>query len=213
MAIIMDRYKITFETYDKVAQAYQDKFMDMDLYDDTYDAFCKLVDKRDAKIFEIGCGPGNITCYLLSKRPDFTIEAIDAAPNMIRLAKANNPAADFRIMDCREIGGIDAVYDGIVCGFCLPYLSKEDCVKFFGDCARLLPKDGILYFSVAEGDYSKSGFETGKSGLQLYMHYHQADYLLDYLTQSGFELIELIRKSYPATGPDSTHLIFIARKT
>ncbi len=36
----MDQYRQTAQTWDKLAQAYQDKFMDLDLYDHTYDAFC-----------------------------------------------------------------------------------------------------------------------------------------------------------------------------
>lgn len=40
--------------------------MDLDLYNDTYDAFCQAVYKPGARIFEIGCGPGNITRYVLA---------------------------------------------------------------------------------------------------------------------------------------------------
>ena len=59
----MDKYKITFETWDKVAAAYQDKFMDLNLYDDTYDIFCCYISKLNPGILEIGCGPGG-TLYL-----------------------------------------------------------------------------------------------------------------------------------------------------
>ncbi|HKC68335.1 MAG TPA: class I SAM-dependent methyltransferase, partial [Bacteroidia bacterium] len=69
----MDRYQNTFETWNKLAHNYQGKFMDFDLYDDTYNTFCQLLEKPNAKIFEIGCGPGNITRYLLTKHPDFKI--------------------------------------------------------------------------------------------------------------------------------------------
>jgi hypothetical protein len=31
----MDRYKETFETWNKVASLYQDKFMELDLYNDS----------------------------------------------------------------------------------------------------------------------------------------------------------------------------------
>src|SRR5215210_3775931 len=139
----MDSYKITIEGFNKLASVYQDKFMNMDLYEDTYDSFCKLIEKYNAKIFEIGCGPGNITKYMCSKRPDFTIEAIDLAPNMIKLAKRNNPTANFKIMDCREIDNLTVKYDGIMCGFCMPYLSKEDCAKLIKDCSFLLYRGGI----------------------------------------------------------------------
>ena len=53
----MDRYQETFNTWNKVAKLYQDKFMDLDLYDDTYDTFCEAVNIENATILEIGCGP------------------------------------------------------------------------------------------------------------------------------------------------------------
>ena len=95
----MDNYKETFETWNKLASLYQDWFMDLDLYNDTYDFICNSITKENAKILDIGCGPGNITKYLLSKRPDFDIYGIDIAPNMIELAEKNNPAASFAVMD------------------------------------------------------------------------------------------------------------------
>jgi trans-aconitate methyltransferase len=141
----MDSYQITFETWNKVASIYQDKFMDMDLYNDTYDRFCQLIEKQNPSIFEIGCGPGNITKYLLKKRPDFEIQAVDVSASMVDLAKNNNPTAQFSIMDCRTIDTITSKFDAIVCGFCVPFLSKNDTAKLFKDCSRLLPIGGSLY--------------------------------------------------------------------
>jgi hypothetical protein len=48
----MDKYSITFDTWNKVAQIYQEKFMDLDIYNDTYDAFLNDF-KRHGKILEI----------------------------------------------------------------------------------------------------------------------------------------------------------------
>ncbi len=97
----MNKYKTTFKTWNKITALYQDRFMDLDIYNQSYDLFCKLIKKKEARVFKIGCGPGNITKYLLSKRPDFSIKAIDIAPNMIKLARESNPGGDFDIMDCR----------------------------------------------------------------------------------------------------------------
>lgn len=210
----MDRYQITFQTWDKVAQKYQDVFMDLDLYNETYDAFCNLVAMPNASIFEIGCGPGNITRYLLAKRPDFKIEAIDVSPNMIELAQKNNPQAHFKVMDAREISSVTKTFDGVVCGFILPYLSREDTAKLIKDCAALLNPGGILYFSAIEGPYEKSGFETG-SDLEnkLYVYYHPEKYLLELLQANGFELVRLNRIHYPKGDLVDTHLVFMAWKS
>jgi 2-polyprenyl-3-methyl-5-hydroxy-6-metoxy-1,4-benzoquinol methylase len=209
----MDPYKITFATWDKVARIYQDKFMHLDLYDDTYDLFCQHVETHGAKIFEIGCGPGNITRYLLNKRPDFEIEGIDTSPNMIGLAKTNNPSAHFSVMDARNIDQITSRFDGIVCGFCLPYLSKEDAARLVKDCSALLNNGGILYLSAIEGDYEQSGYEAGSSGDKAYVYYHQANTLQEYLQKNNFTLLNLERKHYQKSETEnSIHVIFIARK-
>jgi len=210
----MDRYKTTVQTWDKLAEKYQEKFMDLDIYNDTYDVFCRLVEKANAKIFEIGCGPGNITKYLLAKRPDFSIDGIDVAPSMIDLARTNNPTATFKVMDCRKIGTVDGRYDAIICGFCMPYLSKEDCDKLIGDCALLLKPGGVFYFSVIEDDYSKSGFEKSSDGMHtMFVYCHQENHLQEALKLNDFGIELLSRKSYPkADGSISVHLIIIARK-
>jgi hypothetical protein len=49
-----------------------------------------------------------------------------------------------------------------------------------------------------EDDYSLSGFKKGSTGDEIYMHYHQADYLTEALIQSGFSLIDTQRKTYLA---------------
>ena len=67
----MDHYKETFETWNKLASRYQEKFMDLDLYNETYDFICDSIIRPNAKILDIGCGPGNVTKYLLSKRAGF----------------------------------------------------------------------------------------------------------------------------------------------
>lgn len=208
----MDKYKITFETWDKVAQIYEDKFMDLDFYNKTYDAFCEQIAKAKPKLLEIGCGPGNITKYLLTKRPDFSIEAIDIAPNMIELAKKNNPTAHFKVMDSRHIDQLENKYDGIICGFCLPYLSETDCTKFIKDCKNLLTDNGIVYISFVEGDYNNSGYMKGSSGDSTYFYYHNLDKLKKEFKENHFGSVEVLHVNYPKNdGTVEVHTIILAK--
>lgn len=209
----MDRYEETFETWNKVASIYQDKFMDMDLYNDSYDFICNSVTKEKAKLLEIGCGPGNITKCLLSRRPDFTIFGIDIAPNMIELAKKNNPTASFAIMDCRQISGLETKYDGIVCGFCLPYLSLTDSKKLISDCHNLLNENGLLYLSFVEGNPNKSGFQIGSSGDRIYFYFYNLDDLTEQLKKNNFGQIKVFKVNYKKEGNENdTHAILIAKR-
>ncbi|MDB5200216.1 MAG: Methyltransferase type 11 [Chitinophagaceae bacterium] len=209
----MDTYQETFDTWNKVAKLYQDKFMDLDLYDDTYDTFCEEVKIENATILEIGCGPGNITKYLLNKRPDFRIEGIDISPNMIELAKANNPTVNFKVMDSREIDKLHSKFNGIICGFCLPYLSEFDSSKLVKDCGNLLNDKGVLYISFVEGEYSKSGFQTASSGDRTYFYFHTLESLRKELANNNFETIKLLNKNYKKSiATEEVHTIIIARK-
>lgn len=207
----MDKYKITFETWNKIADIYQDKFMDIDLYDDTYDIFCELLNDQ-AEVLELACGPGSITKYLLSKRPDLQILATDIAPNMLELAKKNNPAVKFQLLDCRKINELNQSFDAVLCGFCLPYLSFEDCDKLIADSFQLLNDHGLLYLSAIEGDYAKSGFETGGTGDQCYVYYHSEKAIIDQMNKYGFEVVSSIKKKYKKGEKIDRHLIIIGKK-
>jgi 2-polyprenyl-3-methyl-5-hydroxy-6-metoxy-1,4-benzoquinol methylase len=209
----MDPYQITFNTWNKVAALYADKFMNLDLYNDTYDLFCKLVESPNATILEVGCGPGNITKYISTKRPDFQIEAIDIAPNMIELAKVNNPRASFHVMDGRDIGKLESTYDGIVAGFCMPYLSKEDSSRFIRNCAELLVAGGIFYFSTIKGDYSESGFIAASTGDKSYVYFYSEDDLRNELVNNNFQIMDIKQKQLlKSNGEVSEDIIFIAKK-
>ena len=210
---VMDRYKETFETWNKVAKLYQDKFMDLDLYDDTYDTFCEQIVKVNSAILEIGCGPGNITKYLLSKRPDFKIEGIDISPEMIELAKNNNPKAAFNVMDVRDLDRMHSKFDGIICGFCLPYLAQTDYLKLISDCKNMLTENGIIYLSFVEGDYKTTGYQTGSSGDRVYFYYHSLDSINKVLRLNNFKTIKLMHKQYnKKEGVVETQAIIIAKK-
>lgn len=209
----MDQYKETFDTWNKVAKQYEHKFMNLDLYNDTYDFFCTSLSRQNANILEVGCGPGNIAKYIISKRPDLNIFGIDVAPNMIELAKKNNPTANFAEMDIRQIDEIKTKYDGIICGFCIPYLSKTDNTKLIENCSKLLNEYGLLYISFVEGNPNKSDFQVGKSGDRVYFYFHNLDYLKEKLAENEFDVLAIFKVKYEKSETEiDEHTILVANK-
>lgn len=205
----MDKYQETFETWNKIAKIYEDKFMDMDLYNESYDFICKNINTENASLLEIGCGPGNITKYLLNKRPDFKILGIDVAPKMIELARKNNPTAKFEVMDARAIGQINGSFDGIIAGFYLPYLSVAECNEFISNASKLLRAKGLIYLSFVEGEPEASEFKTNHEGDRVYFQYHELAEVETQLQANGFGDIQVSKVAFKK--PD-IHTIVIARK-
>jgi len=208
----VDKYEITVSTFDKLANEYQAKYMDFDFYFDTYDTFCDLVKERNAKVFEIACGPGNIAKYLLKKRADYQIHGIDLSPNMVSLAKENNPGATFEIMDSRNIASVNKEFDGIICGFCTPYLSKADVKKLIKDMRAMLNIGGALYISTMEDEDNRSGFQTSSDGDQVYINYHQFEYFKENLELNNFKIVNVQRKQFPTDNSEPTTDLFIYAK-
>ncbi|MGL4598895.1 MAG: class I SAM-dependent methyltransferase [Bacteroidia bacterium] len=209
----MDKSTQAAAIFDKLADLYAQKFMDVSLYHDSFNLFCAWVKQTDASVLELACGPGNITNYLLQQRPDFKILGIDLAPKMIALAQENNPSAQFQVMDCRTIDQLSQTFDAVMCGFCLPYLSKEEAIKLIADSALRLNAAGVIYISTMEDAYSKSGWKKGSTGDDIYMHFHEAAYLKDALNENGFVDIETTRiVSTASDGAEVVDLILMGRK-
>lgn len=208
-----DKTAIAVNLFDKLATTYQDKYMDVSLYADSLDQFCDSIAKQEAALLELACGPGNVTKYLLEKRPDFKILGTDLAPNMLQLAKANNPTAAFELMDCRDLGKLSQAYEGIVCAFCLPFLSKEETTQLLHDAFTKLNPKGTLFLSTMEDDYEKSRWEKGSTGESIFMHYYPAEFLVQALENTGFAVVDLQRKTYAGRdGAPVTDLLLIAQK-
>lgn len=209
----MNNYTETFKTWDKIASLYEEKFMHLEIYNHSYDFFSDILVLKNSTILEIGCGPGNIAKYLLSKRPDFKLEGIDVSESMIGLAKKNNPNADFKVMDCRDIHELTTTYDGIICGFCLPYLSETDSAKLIENCNKLLNANGVLYLSFVEGNAELSGFQTNSTGDRIYFYYHPLESLKKILAKHNFNISKQVEIDYEKSNQQKEiHTVLLAQK-
>jgi 2-polyprenyl-3-methyl-5-hydroxy-6-metoxy-1,4-benzoquinol methylase len=207
--IKQDKSQIAINVFDKLADLYQEKYMDVSAYHKSFDFFCDSIQKEKAEILELACGPGNITKYILQKRPDFNILGTDLAPKMIALAKENNPSANFQILDSRKINTLTKKFNGIMCGFCFPYLDKSEVDDLISDASQSLHANGIIYLSTMEEDYSKSGLTKGSTGDEIFIHYYLEKDLTVILQKNNFEILGITRA--PSPKQSTNDLIIIAQ--
>jgi len=206
-----DPSKHAAEIFNKHADAYTQKYMNVDLYADSLDIFCEYA-QTNGSVLELACGPGNVTKYILDKRPDLKILGTDLAPRMLEIAREKNPDAVFTVLDCRKINELQKTYNAIICAFGLPYLSKSEATQLIANAAKHLSKHGILYLSFMEDKNHKSGPQKGSQGDEIYMNFHEETYIREALEKNGFIMVDLRRKTY--VGPDAkpvTDLVILTK--
>ena len=183
--------------------------MDLKIYNDTYDSFCSKLTQNAPSILEVGCGPGNVSKYIIDKLKNPKWTGTDISPQMIELAKINNPSAKFNVMDGRSIDTLTNPFDAVMCGFFVPYLTKGDFAQFIASCAGVIQSTGVLYLSFVEGEDKDSGIQKGSTGDEMYFYYHQLDWVKRKLSDHGFSSIEVTYVDYNET---QAHTIVMAIK-
>jgi SAM-dependent methyltransferase len=188
--------------------------MDLAAYDDFYRHFCDSLPPGHPRVLDAACGPGNVSRYLVARRPDLDLLGIDLSPRMVDLARAAVPSARFLVHDCRRLADLQTRFHGIICAFGLPYLSHEEGANFIRAAADALEPGGLLYLSTMLGGNKDSGLERCSTGDEVYVTYHEEGQFLRLIQDSGFSLVEQEHMPSPngAVKP-TTDLIVIARKT
>jgi cyclopropane fatty-acyl-phospholipid synthase-like methyltransferase len=187
--------------------------MDLTLYDDSYREFCELLRPGRARVLDAACGPGNVSRYLMSQRRDLELLGIDLAPRMVKLAREAVPSAQFALHDCRNLADLKRRFDGIICAFGLPYLSRQEAVAFVSAARKALEQEGVLYLSTMLGRSEDSGFERCSSGDQVYINYYSEDEVIRSLHGFGFTIVQQKRMPSSSVAPKATiDLIVIAKK-
>ena len=209
----MNERLITQQTWDTLADWYENNFLDEPLYHFSYDLLCERLVTKNSQILELGCGPGNISKYLLSKRPDFKITCTDYSDNMLRLVKKNCPNVSVKKMDINALASIEQQFHGIVAGFCLPYLSMPEVETFLRHATDKLLPGGQLYISFIVGDYEKSGLKTNSSGQQALQYYYSVEYLREKLIDLSFKKLAVLPMTHLRAGkkPEQQNVLIASR--
>jgi cyclopropane fatty-acyl-phospholipid synthase-like methyltransferase len=199
----MDRCAISAVAFHKLADRYREKYMDLTMYDESYSHFSALLKGR-ACVLDAACGPGNVSRYLMTQRPDLDLLGIDLAPRMVELAREAVPSARFAVHDCRHLVSLKRRFDGIICAFGLPYLSLEEVTAFIGSASEVLNPAGVLYLSTMLGNAENSGFKCCSTGDQVYINYHSEDHITRSLEKHGFTLVERTLIPSPSAASERT---------
>ena len=209
-----DKNKEAVKIFDRYAKGFEDKYMDVSAYEEALNLFCESIPGKSPNILDLACGPGNISKYILNRKSKAKLIGIDLSEKMLERARNNNPEAEYRKMDIREIDQLKVKFQGIICSFGTPYLSKKETTSLILNANNLLSENGVFYLSTMEGSYKDSGYYSSSSGVseQLYIHYYEKEYLIDLLTKNNFKIIHSSILEIENSGKIVKDLVILAEK-
>lgn len=164
---------------------------------------------KGKKILDFGCGTG-IYAKLLTKKGAI-LKGFDISPEMIKIAKQENPNLDLKIGSGYKIP-FNEKFDMVLASLVVHYL--EDWNTMLKEVARVLNKNGIFIFSTGNpvsefpdrikfgkkkiktfGNYFKEGRKYGVwknirgKDLKVFSYHKTYETIINCLLNNGFEII------------------------
>jgi len=133
--------------------------------------FCELVREAGAggEVADVGCGTGRLEPFLAAR--GLSPCGVDLSPDMIRVARRDNPGFEYQVADLRELPFGDASLAGVVCWYSLMYLAPADRPAAFAELARVVRPGGYLVtaFKAGDGTLRRGGLSMGSGiGFDIY---------------------------------------------
>ncbi|WP_243393303.1 ArsR/SmtB family transcription factor [Leptospira perolatii] len=145
----------------------------------------QLLPESVCRIFDLGCGPGGLIPYLLTRSKEVT--GIDSSESMIQEARSsfqNNPNVNFLVADLESLPvSLTSSAEAVVASMVLHHLSNPP--KALREIKRVLVDEGTLVIV----DLKKHSQEFMRDNFADLWLGFDLDLLTEWLEHSGFELI------------------------
>ncbi|AXE31148.1 hypothetical protein DK842_15390 [Chromobacterium phragmitis] len=204
----------TVDTFDRGAARYAEKYGDLRLYDAYFDVLLSALPCGPIKFLDLASGPGGVAAYVRNRRPDAMIVCADRSAAMLSEAAKRVSGALIAEVDCRDLGSIDARFDGAAFFFGLSYLDDMDAAVALRQARKKLLDEGVLLLASVTGDPGLSGAQSNHAGDRVFNFYRTPERVVEMVLTAGFEVLEshIIPSPSNATHP-SSDLVLLARRS
>ncbi len=179
----MDDRNQTIIIYDQFSDVIAKKFNNIGTRTEDIKKAFSYINKDNPKVLELGCGNGRDTQEILKYTNDYI--GIDASKGMIKIAKEQNPNANF-IISKSETFDFPQNIDIIFAFASLLHNSKEEFSLILEKAFNSLNDNGIFFISVKKGKYQRKE-KIDEFGTRIYYDYTAED--IEKLIKDKFKTI------------------------
>jgi ubiquinone/menaquinone biosynthesis C-methylase UbiE len=181
----MDKNNIAIVTYEKIAGIYTKQYFN-DLTDIPYiDKFLEKL-SSNAKILDVGSGPGQFTKYMLTK--GFDVIGADYSEEMLKIAEKMVPETKFYKRDMRDIGFENNYFDGLLVAYSLIHIPSEDIPKTLTSFYRILKSSGYLEIIAQSGEADRIVDEGFMPSEKMFFNFFTIERITTFLQNAGFKI-------------------------
>lgn len=216
----MTNLEHTKKVYDKYARMYHDKVSSKDNVWHKYiekPAIISLIKKdvRGKSVLDLGCGSGPFVKELFSLGVK-SVKGLDLSKELIKIARENNPRAEFSTGDARKTPYKNGEFEIVVSSLMAHYF--KDLNPLFSEVSRILKNRGLFVFSMhhpvmevssrlnlrrVEGSLLNPYFHNKKyvwtlnNKMKMIAYHHTFENIINSLSRSGFVIENVLEPQPP----------------
>lgn len=199
--------------FDKNAARYVEKYFSLRDYDPCYEGLIAEIAEGSFQFLDLACGPGNVSAYILSRRPEAQILCVDRAPAMLSEVRQRMPGVNVLLADCRDLRAVAERFDAAAFFFGLSYFDDADAGKVLAELHRVMLPNAPLLLATVAGDPERSGPQTTASGDRVTSFYRRQPEVEGLVKNAGFKLLNSETIPSPANASvQSEDLVVLAKR-
>jgi len=197
------------EVFDQLAEMYQGEHSHNPFETALVERLSSLV-PPGSTVLDLGCGTGVPTAKILTESGHRVI-GVDVSEGMLKLAREQVPAAEFRHADLRDLPGDFGSFEAVTSFFTLLMLSRAEIDGALRKTAGWLKPGG--YFAVGMVNMDADSLPVEFLGIPVKVSgYPQPEWKAT-LERSGFTVLEIETVEFrPENGPPESQIFALCRR-
>ncbi len=136
---------------------------------------------KGGRVLDLGCGPGRASYQL--RQAGFKPDAVDASPEMVRLANENFEL-DARLATFDEMDA-GQKYEGVWANFSLLHAPQASFPGHLKQVHCVLNAEGIFHIGMKRGNGER------RDRLGRFYSFYETDVLSDHMRRAGFDVLKV----------------------